>query len=475
MNIFAYLKKNGIDTIDSSFYSRIEEWESWYVANVKKFHQYRIYNGKTHVKKHRLSLQMAKKVCEDIANLLVNEKVKITISGSDRTAEYVERILDNNKFMTKANEYQERKGYCGTVAYVPEVIVTKMAEDGTVLDGKIKINYVQAKNIYPVTWENGEITEVIFMFQRTVKGKTYAHFQYHQLEETEDGRQYVITNDIVRCTQGSGTPVAPEEWKKLKPFRNVMERVETGTDKPQFVIDKLNIVNNSDQDDTNPMGVAVFANSIDTLRKIDLEYDSYSSEFSLGRKRIMMAPEYMQNIDGNAIFDTDDSVFYTLPEGALEGGKPIEEINMAIRAEEHSKAINDDLNYLSMKCGFGTNYYRFENGEVRTATEVISENSDLFRTIRKHEIPLRQALTGIVMIIIRLGQKIGQTDLTADDITIDIDFDDSIIEDKQSEREQDRKDVAMGVMGLDEYRSKWYGEPIEEARKKIPEQMGVME
>lgn len=475
MNVFSYLKKRGIDTIDASFYSKIEEWESWYVANVRRFHEYRIYNGQTHVKKRRLSLQMGKKVCEDIADLLINEKVRITISGSDRTAAYVDKVLSNNNFSTRANEYQERKGYCGTVAYVPEVVVTRMAEDGTVLDGKVKINYVQGKNIYPVTWENGEITEVIFMFQKTVKGKVYAQFQYHQLEETEEGRQYVITNDVVRCTQGSGTQVNPEEWRRLKHFRNVAERVETGSDRPQFVIDKLNIVNNADQDDTNPMGIAIFANSIDTLRKIDLEYDSYSSEFSLGRKRVMVAPEYMQNIDGNPVFDSDDSVFYTLPEGALAGGKPIEEINMAIRAEEHSKAINDDLNYLSMKCGFGTSFYKFEDGQVKTATEVVSENSDLFRTIRKHEIPLRETITNLILIIIRLGQKMGNAELTEEGITIDIDFDDSIIEDKQSEREQDRKDVAMGVMGLDEYRSKWYGEDIEEARKKLPEQMGVME
>lgn len=30
MNIFEYFKKKGIDTIDSSFYSKIAMWDSWY-------------------------------------------------------------------------------------------------------------------------------------------------------------------------------------------------------------------------------------------------------------------------------------------------------------------------------------------------------------------------------------------------------------------------------------------------------------
>ena len=33
-----------------------------------------------------------------------------------------------------------------------------------------------------------------------------------------------------------------------------------------------------------------------------------------------------------------------------------------------------------------------------------------------------------------------------------------------------RKDVAMGALGVDEYRAKWRGETLEEARKNLPEE-----
>ena len=48
-------------------------------------------------------------------------------------------------------------------------------------------------------------------------------------------------------------------------------------------------------------------------------------------------------------------------------------------------------------------------------------------------------------------------------------FKDSILVDEETERQQDRQDVAMGVMSLLEYRCKWYGETETEAKKNLPE------
>ena len=476
MDIFKYFKIHDIDTIDASFYSQIKVWESWYRANVNKFHYYKVFNGKSHIRHRRLSLSMAKKICEDIADLLLNERVKITIGKSEKTDKFVRDVLKQNEFFVKGNEYQERKAFSGTVAYVPHIKKITMDEEGTMIKGEgISINYVQGKNIFPLSWENGKITEVAFLFPKTVKQKKYVLIQFHLLEENDDGTvQYVIKNDVVLCTQGAGTEIPPDKWSELKPFKNLAKMIRTGSDRPQFVIDKLNIVNNADEDDTNPMGAAIFANAIDVLAKIDLEYDSYANEFSLGKKRIFVSPEVLSTLDGEPVFDENDTTFYQLPEDTLKGEKPILESNMTLRVDEHSKAINDDLNYLSFKCGFGTERYKFENGNITTATQVISENSDMYRTIKKHEIVLDDTLKELIRIIIRLGIQCGVTDLE-EDVEITIDFDDSIIEDKEAEKRSDREDVAMGVMGLDEYRAKYYGETIEDARKNLPIQNVVLE
>ena len=471
MNIFNYFRRHGIDTVDASFYQKIDEWISWYNSNVRQFSTYKVYSGRGTCKKcRRKSMGMAKKLSEDIADLLLNERVMITLED-EPTQEFVKKVLNDNHFLVTGNDYQERKAYTGTVAYIPYLYNAIVQEDGIVSGGKIGINYVDAKNIFPVSWSNGSVTECIFTFVHTIKQKKYVQIQFHRMDENG---MYVIENSVLECAKGSaeGRELTEQEWKQLKPFTNLAVRTETGSSEPQFVIDRLNITNNADE--SNPMGIAIFANSIDVLKKLDMEYDSYGNEFDLGRKRIFVAPEMLSNIDGTPAFDPEDSVFYSLPEDYDKSQTGlIKEVDMSLRVEEHSKAINDDLNYLSLKCGFGTERYRFDGTGVKTATEVISENSDMYRMLKKHEIILDDVLKQLIQIIIRLGIVTGNVlDINTD---IVIAFDDSIIEDKGAERQQDRQDVSMGVMRHEEYRAKWYGETVEQARQNLPEQNQVME
>ena len=472
MDIFSYFRNKGIDTLAPTFYKQIKIWRSWYNSNVQKFHKYKVYRGNgTSVNRTRYALGMAKKVCEDMADLLLNEKVTITVSDQN-TDSFVKNVLESNSWEELGNEYQEWKAALGTVAYVVYIKDATADETGNVCGGSVGINYVDASNIFPTSWQNKVVTECIFTFHRTYRRKKYVHFQYHRIEKVPDGnrKQYVIENTVVESTTGAGKELTPKEWEEIPAFSGLAERIETGSDQPLFIIDRLNMVNNADEDTTNPMGVAVFANGIDVIRKLDLEYDSYANEFSLGRKRIFVAPEFLTTQGGNAVFDPQDTVFYELPEDYFKESKEaMREVNMKLRIDEHSKAINDDLNWLSFKCGFGTDRYKFEGGQVKTATEVISENSDMYRTLQKHELVLNRVLSQLIRTIIRAGISIGVQGLQ-ENTNIVIGFDDSIIQDKQTEREEDRKDVAMGSLGVDEYRAKWRGETLEVARKNLPVQ-----
>ena len=467
MTIFEYLRKKGIETADASFYRKIAEWKSWYDANVPRHSTYYVYTGQgTKVRRRRKSLGMAKTVCEDIADLLINEKVEIVISNP-ATERYVIDVLDDNNFWVLANDYQERMAYTGTVAFVPYVYDGETDGAGNLVSGRIGIDYISAGNIFPVSWNNDRISDVVFTFPKTVDRKKYVHLQRHR---PDANGLYVIENSVIeRGTTGEAwTELTPQQWHELRPFEKLAPRMETGSAEPQFVIQRLNIVNNADPDESNPMGVAIFANAIDTLRALDVKYDSYSNEFELGRKRIFVAPEMLHNNDGSPAFDPEDTVFYKLPDDYADKDQEtgmIHEVDLALRVAEHSQAINDELNYLSVKCGFGSQHYRFEDGQVKTATEVISENSDMYRRLKKHEIILEQVLINLVRIIIRLGNVLGAG--INENVDIDIKFDDSIIEDKQAERNRDRQDVAMGVMQPWEYRAKWYNEDEETAKAAV--------
>lgn len=461
MNIIGKLKEKGYDTIPEPFCSMIDVWKSWYDGDVKNFHTYKVFNGQGKVECHRYTMGMAKKVSENWADLLLNEKCGITLEGK-REQEFVDSVLESNNFRVKGNEMQEKKAALGTAAYVVRISGVDVRKDtGELASGKnasVKLDYVTAQHIFPLAWENGIVTECAFSSEKIVGNEKYTYLQIHRIGQ--DGN-YVIENSIYLDTNGQGIKVP---LSSVKGFDGIPSTVKTNSDKPQFVIDRLNISNNFDE--TLPMGIPVFANAIDNLKGVDIAYDSYVNEFVLGKKRIMVKPEATKDLDGNPIFDPNDTVYYVLQEDT-QNGSIVDPIDMSLRTAEHNAGIQDMLNVLSSKCGFGENHYRYDNGSVATATQVVSENSSMFRTLKKHEIILEDVLKKLCRIILRMGNTYMSLGLN-EDVEISIDFDDSIIEDKTAERSNDRQDLAAGIMNDYEYRMKWYNEDEATAKAALP-------
>lgn len=456
MNMIRKLEDLGFTTVPGQVYEKIDMWKSWYDGYVKNFHHYRVYNGKNYAECRMFSLNMAKKVCQDWANLLMNEKVKITLEGKAEQ-DFFDQVCKDNNFAVKINEMQELKSALGTTAYVASVRGA-MAKNGRIVGGKgsVKLDYVTAKNIFPLNWENGKTIDCAFATERNIGKKKYAYLQIHQLT----GGEYVIQNRLFEDQNGSLMEVALTD---VQGFEAVPPLVHTNSDRPQFVIDRLAIANNLDV--SLPTGIAVFGNSIDSLMAIDRVFDSYVNEFVLGKKRLMVRAGATDYLDGKQVFDPNDTVYYILPEDTSEGNL-VQPIDMSLRVEEHHTAIQDKLNIISSQCGFGENHYRFENGNITTATQVVSENSTLFRTIKKHEIILNDVLEELARIILRLGNATGMG--LNEDVEISIDFDDSIIEDREHEEARIYQMLSAGLMRADEARAFLMNEDIETARKALP-------
>lgn len=460
MTVIDKLKQLGYTTIPEEFYTQVNVWKSWYQGNVKGFHRYKRYNGHDWVNCERATLGMGKKVCEDWANLLMNEKVQITLEGQ-KEQDFIDRILAENNFSVKVNEMQEMKSALGTVAYIPRVIGQSVRSDGEPIPGEatgIELDYVTIEHIFPLAWRNGFISECAFDSVVTVHGKTYLYLQIHRKDANG---LYVIENSIYRYENETLSDVALTD---VSGFERIPPVVHTGSDKRQFVIDRPNIANNFNY--LLPTGIPVFANAIDVLRGVDSAYDCYVNEFENGPLLLAVKMPATRWEDGKPSLDSHDRRFYLLEEDAQKGSV-VEPISPQLRTDKLNVGLQDQLNLLSSKCGFGETYYRFNGNSMATATQVISENSTMFSTIRKHEIVLRQALVELCRVILRLGNTAMNAGLN-ENVVITVNFDDSIITDTESERAQDRQDVSMGAMSLVEYRMKWYGEDEATARKMLP-------
>ena len=155
-----------------------------------------------------------------------------------------------------------------------------------------------------------------------------------------------------------------------------------------------NITNNLDLD--SPFGIPIYANSLDTLKAIDLTFDSFVNEIQNGRKRLFVTQAMkVSSANGNFqnAFDPQDVVFYLL-EGNFNDSNShyVQEVNGDLRIADLRNAIQTHLDLLAIKLGLGDQYFKFEqNNATKTATSN-KRDSDLYRTIKKHEKSLRKRI-----------------------------------------------------------------------------------
>ena len=414
-----YLIKKKYNVASNETYDHINEWLDWYQNDVEKFHHYSLYNGMVMTKQERYKLGMAKTVCEDWANLLLSEKVAIKAGIYEKR---LCEILNFNNFYTRGNQLVEMAFSLGTGAFVEYLNA----------DGQVVIDYIRADMIYPVSWDNGDVTECAFGTPKTIGGKNVVYIQIHRFGRKDQGENpdaYYIENVYVDA----------DSEKEMDPPEEIEEIVNTGSVEPLFQLITPNICNNIDLD--SPLGISVYANAIDEVKGTDLVYDSYMNEFVLGRKRIMVpisqAKRQMQEDGVSApVFDPNDTVYYLLPEDR-NGNNQLTEVDMTIRASDHELGIQRALDLLSLKVGMGTGRYKFENGSVKTATEVISDKSDLYQNRQKHSIIISAAIVNMVRAVSFLDAG-GAVEAT-------VDFDDSIIEDTNTIIDKNIKLVNAGL------------------------------
>ena len=148
------------------------------------------------------------------------------------------------------------------------------------------------------------------------------------------------------------------------------------------------------------------------------------------------------------VFDPNDISVYRMPKG-FNKDSMIEHDDSSLRTSSYIETVNYQLNILSSKVGFGQERYKFDGQTIQTATGVISENSDMFRTMKKHEQILRNGLIIIVKAIAYASTVFGNLKINAEEVTIA--FDDSIIEDKGAEQTRAQVEVGNGTRSKKSY------------------------
>ena len=442
-SVSRFLKSKQVGVIQEDIESKLTIWKQWYRGKVDKFHQYKIYSGESHITKERKTLNMAMRVCQDWADLLLNEKVSFTVSD-EYTQTVLDRLLKQVNFYVRGNNLVEASFALGGGFFIQY------------FDGKKTCQkYVTQDFMYPISFDSGILTEAAFSSTVTIKSKKYIYLEVHTIDPVTEC--YVIDNFILKSESG----VLKEMPESFYDENELQRKVITHSKTPLFQMIRPNVANRESFD--SPFGTSVFSGAADVFKTCDIVYDAYASEIELGRKRIF-AKDSVTNVhykpDGTTIraFDPHDEVFYLIPgEEDEDGNKPIVECNMQLRINELDAALQTQLNLISQSCGFGSNGYKWDKGNVTTATQVISENSEMFRTLKKHELILRPAVIDMAHGLLYFEKEFAKDTRINLEASITVDFDDSIIEDTGEKKRQALLDYQNGLIDAIEYYKTVYG------------------
>ena len=433
----------------------IEQWKSWYAGNVKNFHNYWGFNGLKKKKRQRFTMNMAKEISEDWADILWSEKCKISMAN-EKSQENFDELINSLDLYSLINQSIEKSGALGTESAVVRVYDLMQNEDGMYIDvsnAKTGVDLVDIDWIYPLSWNNKGITECAFGSVEYAKGQKYIVLSVHKKDEKSGN--YIIYNHLFKDTNGNLSEITEEE--------NTMKEFDTKSNIPWFAIFKPLLTNNLFNN--SPFGIPHYANAIDNMKAVDIAFDALKNEVDSRRRTFVRAN--MLNYDsgeGKMVFDENDDSVYVLPKDATKDDL-IQSDSEDLRTDKQIETLNTELNILGNKVGFGENHYHFNGQTLSTATAVVSSNSKLFRRKKKLEIGYESAIYDLVKAICYASSQFGIYKIDTNDMVIQ--FDDSIIEDKEAESNRALREVNAGLMGKAEYREKIYGETPEIAEQEI--------
>ena len=459
MNLEKFLqeKYNYNPEIKDAVKGYFKQWKSWYVGNVKNFHNYFIYNGRNKVNQKRFTMNMAKEISEDWSDILWSEKCKISMAD-EKSQEQFDDLVNELDLYALINQSIEQSGALGTIGTVVSVYDIKQNEDTMILDvsdAKTRVDVVDFEWIYPLTWTNKEITECAFGSVEYINGQKCVVLSVHK---KADNGNYVIYNHLFKETNGNLTEIVNNE--------STMAEFDTKSDVKWFSIFKPLLTNNLFNN--SPFGIPHFANAIDNLKAVDISFDALKNEVKDGRRRTFVRSDMLSYEDGTQkmVFDPEDTTVYVLPSNTTKDDL-IQSDSDDLRTQQQIETLNTNLNILGSKVGFGENHYHYDGTNLSTATAVVSSNSKLFRRKKKLEVGYESAIYDLVMAICYASSQFGTYSINTDDMVIQ--FDDSIIEDKEAESNRAMREVQQGLISKVEYRMQVKGETKDIAEQAIKE------
>lgn len=415
-------------------------------------------------------LNLSKALCAELAGMVWTDQtaVSITTKGHSTTAnnpdplhKFVERVLNQNNFGVKMLEAIEQAAALGGEAVKVWHEVRRDSEGNEIPNSaRIKIGWCMADQFIPTAWDNAEVTEGVFISRVAKGGYYYTKLEWHKW----DSLTYVISNELYRSDMYRNGTTEPQDILGIRvPLADLYPLLEeetriTNVEASLFSYFRTPVANNID--DNSPLGISMYANAMETLHAIDICFDSFVREFRLGKKRIIVPARLIKTVvdPSNGMmrryFDATDETYEALNTDTTDDLK-IQDNSVELRVDEHVEAINAFLNIFCLQVGLSAGTFSFDaKGGLKTATEVVSENSKTYKTVRNFQNMIRPAIIRLIDNIISVAAlydmqtEDGQSVATLRNrgYEVNISMDDGITQDRQTNINEGITLVGAGLM-----------------------------
>ncbi|MGN1415686.1 MAG: phage portal protein [Oscillospiraceae bacterium] len=362
----------------------------------------------------------AKVLCDTLSDMTFGQQVDIII-GNKNKQKFVDRVLQDNAFW-------DRMPQIFSLGYALGGALVKVFVSG----GAVKLDYSSAEDFIPLGWDSAHIDEGIFRSRFCRGGMYYTLFEKHG--HSSDGSPEVSRK--LFCSHNSSDMGTENSLGTLFPEMQPVTAYPFG--RKMFSYFHPAASNNIMTD--SGIGLSVFYNCRDTLKALDIAFDSLMREFILGRKRIIVPSSCIRTVvdpesgEVRRYFDADDEVYQAL---RCEDEKDLKIIDNTaeLRVDEHVSAVNALLNILCFQTGLSSGTLSFGSASgVRTAAEIESQENRTSRTVNSNRNIAAEFIEDIVRSIISAGVYIGELNDSETDIRISFSKELDISVDSQIDR-----------------------------------------
>lgn len=402
-------------------------------------------------RKHRKlnHLPIARTASKKIASLVYNEQAEIT-ANDDTLNDFLNDMLGNDRFNKNFERYLESCLALGGLAMRPYV-------DGD----KIRVAFIQAPVFLPLQSNTQDVSSAAIL-TKTIKseGKNNVYYTLVEFHEwvTKDGSEYGSTKDksLYRVTNElykSNSDSSLGQRVNLSELYPDLEPVTVLKDlsRPLFTYLKTPGMNNKDIN--SPLGLSIFDNAKTTIDFINRTYDEFMWEVKMGQRRVIV-PEQMtqlkvQDEQGDITFkrrfDVEQNVYMQIAAGNMDSGN-ITDLTTPIRSSDYISAIAEGLKLFEMQIGVSNGMFTFDGQGVKTATEIVSENSDTYQMRNSIVALVEQSIRELCVSMCELGKAVGLYKGTIPELDdISVNLDDGVFTDRHAELDYWMKMVAAGL------------------------------